>query len=159
LSTSHTRYFFDHKRGLVQRAEIDSSQGNGFKAKRTGRTRLRDVKEHDAAWLKQFSGETETYFAAADQYRERTEQAEKDAGKAKALLARAEKSIKDVRAKLSLPILREQIDDLLKSHEQMAKYIVESAARRAAMLGKPAADWKTSDLAGKEHSLKGYRGK
>ena len=76
-----------------------------------------------------------------------------------AVLSRAEKTLKDAREQLTVPVLREQIDEQLKSHSRMAGYYAEEAKNRAAVLGHPAADWETKDLDGKAHSLKGYRGK
>ena len=76
-----------------------------------------------------------------------------------AVLSQAETTLKDAREQLTVAVLREQIDEQLKSHSRMASYYAEEAKNRSAVLGQPAADWETKDLDGKTHSLKGYRGK
>src|SRR5262249_39958048 len=52
-----------------------------------------------------------------------------------------------------------QVDALLARHERQAEAVVAELERRAAIVGRPAADWATTDLAGKPHALKDYRGK
>lgn len=161
LSSSRSRFFFDRKRGLIQRAEGENTQGYGFKGKGSATTELDGVKERDPGWVKQFAAETERYFAANQSYQDLLTRAEKekDPKEAEALLARAETALKEVRDKLTLPLLRDQVDDQLKNHAQTAKWTIEEVERRAAVLGKPAAAWETKDLDGKAHALEDYRGK
>jgi thiol-disulfide isomerase/thioredoxin len=159
LSSSRSRFFFDLKRGLVQRAEGENTQGYGFDGKGTSTTELAGVKEHDADWVKQFAAETDRYFTANKAYEDLTQRAEKEPKESESLLAKAEAALQEVRGQLTLPILREQVDDQLKGHAQRARWITEDAKRIGELLGKPAAAFATKDLEGKAHSLDGYRGK
>src|SRR5207248_10352034 len=74
-------------------------------------------------------------------------------------LGKADLALKAAQAELKQAEFQKQIDALLTEHEQYAKYYVEEAERRAAVLDKPAAEWSTVDLEGKPHALKDYRGK
>jgi thiol-disulfide isomerase/thioredoxin len=51
------------------------------------------------------------------------------------------------------------LDDSIKSYDRMASYVSGEAARRAKVVGHPAAEWEAADLKGKSHTLKEYRGK
>ncbi|MDR3638770.1 MAG: TlpA disulfide reductase family protein [Isosphaeraceae bacterium] len=159
LSSHQATYVFDAKRGLVARVESENSQGYGFKGKGTGTEELTAVEAQDAGRAQTFAAESARYFEANKAYQALLEKAGKDAKEVDALLARGEKVLKDAREALNLPVLREQVDEQLKSHKQMASYYAEEAKNRAAVLGHDAAEWETKDLDGKSHSLKGYRGK
>src|SRR5262249_41283227 len=127
--------------------------------KGTGSGELTAVREHDAEWARHLSEEADRYFTADKTYEELTKQAGKDAKSTEALLAKAEATLKDVKGKLALALLVEQVDEKLKSHSREAKYIAEEAQQRGKVLGKPAAAWELKDLDGKTHSLEAYRGK
>jgi thiol-disulfide isomerase/thioredoxin len=159
LSTFKTRYFFDPKRDLIARSESESTQGYGFNGKGTETLELQGVKERDDAWMKQFAEEAECYFAANKAYEELTSKATKQFKDAPALLAEAEKTLKDVRDKLTVPILREQVDGQIKDDAGLTNYRKERAERLAEVVGKPAPAWEVKDLDGKSHSLEGCRGK
>jgi peroxiredoxin len=77
----------------------------------------------------------------------------------KTALAKAEAELKSARASLKRPEFQKRLDQLLAEHERQAKMVIDEAERRAAILGKPAADWSTTDLDGKRHALADYRGK
>ncbi len=159
LSSSRAKYVFDAKKGVIARVESENTQGYGFKGKGTGTEELTAVESQDADRVKTFATESERYFEANKAYLDLLQKAGKDAKEADALLSRAENVLKDARETLTLPVLREQIDEQLKSHKRMASYYAEEAKNRAAVLGHDAAEWETKDLDGKSHSLKGYRGK
>jgi peroxiredoxin len=55
--------------------------------------------------------------------------------------------------------LKEQIADKLQVHDVAAKEWLEYAALREKLVGKPSVEWSTTDLDGKPHDLKDYRGK
>lgn len=109
--------------------------------------------------MRTLATESDRYFEANKRYQDLLAKAGKDAEGGDALLSRAEKDLKDARESLTLPVLREQVDEQLKKHAQMASYHADEAKNRAAVLGHAAADWETKDLDGKTHTLKGYRGK
>jgi thiol-disulfide isomerase/thioredoxin len=159
LSSSRARYVFDAKKGLVTRVESENTQGYGFKGKGTGTEELSAVEDQDADRVKTFAAESDRYFEANEAYQGLLEKAGKDARDADALLSRAEKVLTDAREVLTLPVLREQVDEQVKKHAQMASYYAEEAKNRAAVLGHDAAEWETRDLDGKTHALKDYRGK
>jgi len=159
LSTSRARYVFDARRGLVTRVETEDSQGYGFNGKGTGTEELTAVEEQDAEWVKTLATESERYFEANKRYKDLLAKAGRDAKGSDALLSQAEKDLKGARERLTLPVLRDQVNEQLKKHARMASYYAEEAKNRAAVLGHDAAEWETKDLDGKPHSLKGYRGK
>jgi len=159
LSSARSEFSFDRKRGLVQSKRTENTQGYGMRGKGNGSGELISVQDHDADWAGKFAKEADCYFAAAKAYEELTTRAGKDAKGSEVLLNKAESVLRDVQHKLTLPALREQVVDKLKSHKELAKDTTEEAQRREKVLGKPAAAWELKDLDGKAHSLEGYRGK
>lgn len=159
LSTSKMCYSFDAQRGFITRGEGENTQGYGFNGKGTTTLELQTIKEKDDAWMKRFAEETDRYFAANQDYEELTRKVTKQFQDASSLLEKAEKTLQKVRDKLTVPILREQVDRQIKDHANQVRYLKEEAERLAAVVGKPAPDWEVKDLDGKTHSLKSYRGK
>ena len=159
LMTNTSTIHFDAGRGLVIGSEQEQSQGYGFKGSGHGSIRLAGVKTDDASWTRQFDHESRAYFDAVADYQEKQQQAEKDSAHADGLLAEAEHVLKSIRAKVTLPVLTKLLDDRLTAHAQTAKYVKDQAEHVAQVLDKPAADWTLSDLQGKSHSLKDFRGK
>jgi thiol-disulfide isomerase/thioredoxin len=159
LMSSHSRNFFDAKKGIVSRIESGNTQDYGFHGKGTGTVTLTSIEEQSPDQIKALDQESMRYFEANQKYEDLTTEAGKDAEHVKDLLAKAETTLKDVKDSLKLPTLREQIDSQLKSHKQMESYYTEEAKNRSAVLGKPGAPWETKDLEGKTHSLDGYKGK
>ena len=60
---------------------------------------------------------------------------------------------------LSLEFLKEYADPRLKDMQRPRKSLAADANRLAKLIGTPAPEWTTEDLAGRRHSLKDYRGK
>jgi peroxiredoxin len=77
----------------------------------------------------------------------------------KRALEKAEADLKAARRDLTRPDFQKQIDRLLGEHEQQAQALVAEVEGRGTVLGKPSPDWSATDLAGKRHALKDYRGK
>jgi thiol-disulfide isomerase/thioredoxin len=159
LMTSRSRDVFDLRKGVVKRIESENTQDYGFHGKGTGTEMLTALEEQNGDQVKTLDRESTRYFETNQKYEALLTKASKDAEHAKDLLSQAETLLKDIRQALTLPVLREQIDEQLKSHTRMASYYIEEAKNRSAVLGHAAADWETKDLEGKSHSLKGYRGK
>jgi peroxiredoxin len=159
LMSSRSRNVFDLRKGVLKRAESENTQDYGFHGKGSGSEALVSLEEQDPDQTKTLDRESMRYFEANQKYGDLVTEAGKDAKRVQDLLAQAETTLKDAKSALTLPILREQIDEQLKTHRQMESYYSEEAKNRAAVLGHPAADWETKDLEGKTHSLKGYRGK
>ncbi len=150
---------FDAKRGLPEKIESASEQNYGFKGKGQGTVKLVEVKSCDAVWCKQLDADAERYFAAKDAYQKATADHEKKAPDLKAALEEAVLRLKVVHKELKSAEFQKAIEADLKQHEQLASYYVQEAENRAKVLNQPAADWSTSDLDGKAHALKDYRGK
>jgi thiol-disulfide isomerase/thioredoxin len=129
--------------GLPSFVRLKAKQTRGFKtthtevAKRTGREKV------DPDRMKKFATEVAAYFAAVSRYEETIDKAVLDAAL----------------AKTTAEPLREQLRKMLARHPNRAKYEEEERQRRAQYLGKPAAEWETTDFQGKTHSLKSHRGK
>lgn len=158
LSTYRAQFSFDLERGLIAHARSESTQGYGG-GRGTGTLDLVTSGVSDAAWLLKFAAETDRCFAANKIYDELCLRAGKERQESESLLAKAEATLKDVRNRLTLPVLTQQLEEQLKSHEASAKWILDDARRFAAIIGKPAADWQATDLDGKQHALEDYRGK
>jgi thiol-disulfide isomerase/thioredoxin len=157
--TMDSTVHFDAKRGAVRRIDQEYTQDYGFKGKGTGSTELTGAQKRDAAWLKAFAPAADRYFTATRAYEKATEAASRDAANADALLADAKKALEKARDAVDHPIFREQLDRQITEHASMASYYVDSAKRRAEVIGKPAAPWELKGLDGKTHTLDGYRGK
>jgi thiol-disulfide isomerase/thioredoxin len=150
---------FDTQRGFPDKIESENKQTYGFKGTGHATLKLEEVKTHDAAWTQAFAAEAERYFEAQTAYSKVTAKRDLAPADLKLALEKAAAGLKTAQADLKLAELQKQIETLLSEHEQFAKYYVEVAERRAAVLDKPAAEWSTVDLEGKPHALKDYRGK
>lgn len=158
-STSRSRFFLDRTRRAIRRVESQTTQGYGVNGKGTGTTELVSAEKHDAAWTKILAEESACYFAANKANEALLAQASKDAQRVRVLLSDAETTLEDAREKLTLPILKELVDQQLKNQKRMASYYIEEAKNRDKVIGHAAADWNVKDLDGKSHALKDYRGK
>lgn len=149
---------FDKKRGLPEKTELTRKQTSGFNGQGQGTATLEEVKTHDGSWCREFAAETNRYFAAYAKYQQAT-LARKTVAETKTALEQGEARLRAVREEFQQTELQEQIDELLAQHARMSKHYVQEAENRAAVLDKPAADWSTTDLAGKPVALKDCRGK
>ncbi len=61
--------------------------------------------------------------------------------------------------KLRARSFSEAIDRQIAQHDSYRSYLIESAQKKAKILGQPAADWETTDLDGNPHRLSDYAGK
>jgi peroxiredoxin len=150
---------FDLNRGLVTKATRETTQDWGIKSQGKGTLVLVSVDKHDAAWAKKLLTDADRYFEASRIYEAKTDEAPKDAKTAQELLDEAREVLKTAEAEVSLPLFKDELKDSLKSHEQMAKYALDDATRRAKVVGHPAAEFEATDLKGKSHTLKDYKGK
>jgi peroxiredoxin len=121
--------------------------------------KLSDVTSHDAAWSKEFPADADRFFDAETAYRRTLERQIGVSADVKTALTKAEAELKSARSSLKRPEFQKRLDQLLTEHERQANAVVEEAERRAAILGKSATDWSTTDLDGKRHTLADYRGK
>jgi peroxiredoxin len=129
--------------GLPSVVQLKAKQTRGFKtthteaAKRTGHEKFAPDR------MKKFAAEVDAYFAAVSRYEETIDKAVLDAAL----------------AKTTAEPLRERLRKMLARHPRRAKQEEEERQRQAQYLGKPAAEWETTDFQGKTHSLKSHRGK
>ncbi len=159
LSSSKSKYTFDTAKGFVTRAESESAQGYGFNGKGTGTTELVSVKVLEPAAIRAFADAADQYFAAVAAYDDKTDAAGKaPPEEAKALLAKAVEGLRAAGTGLNDQELKADLAEKAAQHERMEKYYLDSAERRAKFLGKPAADFETTDLDGKKVKLADFRG-
>jgi thiol-disulfide isomerase/thioredoxin len=150
---------FDPKRGLVTKVLGDTTQGYGIKGKGTQTLELVSVDKHDPAWAAKLAHEADVYFQANQAYEDKFTLASKDDKASKKLLDEAKAILTTAQKEISLPLLKEQLDETVKSHKNMVSYAADEAARRAKVVGHPAAEWEATDLKGKSHTLKEFHGK
>jgi RNA polymerase sigma factor (sigma-70 family) len=150
-------FTWDTERGLIETMQSEVTYAD--KRSQRGTMKLGEVKTHDAAWCREFAADAERYFAAEASYQHMLARQGGAPAEAKTAVEKAAADLKAVRRGLERPEFRQRVDALLAEHDQQARALVEVAERRAGVLGKPAADWSTTDLEGKPHALKDYRGK
>jgi thiol-disulfide isomerase/thioredoxin len=150
---------FDPKRGLVAQVKGDTTQGYGIKGKGTQTLELVSVDKHDPAWAEKLSHDSDVYFQASQSAEDKVTLACKDVKASQKLLDEAKAILTAAQKDVSVPLIKEQLDDSVKSYERMASYVAGEAARRAKVVGHPAAEWEAADLKGKSHTLKEYHGK
>jgi peroxiredoxin len=159
LSSSKSKCTFDAAKGFVIRAESESTQGYGFNGKGTGTTELVSVKMMEPAAIQAFADAADQYFAAVGAYDDKTDAAGKaPPAEAKALLAKAVAGLRAAAAGLKNEELKADLAEKVAQHERMEKYYLDGAERRAKFLGKPAADFETTDIDGKKVKLADLRG-
>jgi thiol-disulfide isomerase/thioredoxin len=158
LSTSKAVIHFDANRGLITKVESEYTQGYGFNGKGTGMVELKSATQTGPEWIGQLARETDTLSkakaAVSDAFKSLQEGG--DRGK---ITAATEKTLRDGRDKVKLPIVVAQFDAQLEQYKSSASYYAEEKKREDSVLNKAAADWSTEDIDGKKHSLAGYRGK
>ncbi|HQR05348.1 MAG TPA: TlpA disulfide reductase family protein [Gemmatales bacterium] len=159
LSSSSSQLVFDIATGMIVRGTTKNTQGYGFEGQGTGTIEMTGIQMRGEDFLKPLTIEAEAYFAAEKRYQELSKLAAKSGDKAKDLFADAEKAIKDAQGIVKIDAIKEQLESKLKSHTQYVKYSIEDAERKAKIVGKPSAEWKTTDLAGKEFSNESLKGK
>jgi peroxiredoxin len=159
LSTHTAKYTFDPAKGFVTKGEAAFTQGYGFNGKGTGTSELVGIKTVDPAKLAEFAAAADKYFTAAAGYDETTEAAQKaKPDEAKKLLAKAVEGLKAAEKAISQPDFKAGLAERSQQHEQMEKYYVDAAERRAKVLGKPAETFETKDVNGKTIKLADLKG-
>jgi thiol-disulfide isomerase/thioredoxin len=159
LVNRKTTVDFDANRGLMTKTRSETTQDWGSKSNSNSMLSLVSVEKHNAEWGQKLWADADRYFRADRAYDDKVSQAAKNEKDSKKLLDEAKAILTAVEKDVTTPLLKEQLSAALKSHEQTAKYTAEEAGRRAKVIGKPAADFEATDLAGKPHSLKDYKGK
>jgi RNA polymerase sigma factor (sigma-70 family) len=154
-----TRATFDASRGLVTRSESEDTSGYPNKSASRGLIELVSVEQNGKAWAEKFGLDSDAYFAAVESYESAHRRADRDAGRCKAILADAKAELQVARGAIEAPSFREALDERLAQHDRSVGQVAEQAARRAILVGKPAADWEAKDINGKGHRMADYRGR
>jgi thiol-disulfide isomerase/thioredoxin len=158
LSSSKSTYTFGQ--GRISKVESVSTQGYGINGKWTGTTELLGVKATDPTQGKQLAAEERGYFESVAAYDKAVHEAGLvGADIAKKKLESAVAALRTANKGLTHSGLKEALDARVKQHEQMAKYLVEDAARREKVVGKPAEAFDTTDIDGKRVKLVDLKGK
>jgi len=150
---------FDLSRGLPEKVVESSTQTYGFNGQGTGTTSLEKIETHDAAWTRDFTADTDGYFAAKQVYDKATSIRNQSPDDLEKSMQKAVADLISVRETIKTPELQQQLDRDIKQHDQYVSYYTEEAKKRQTLLNHPAAEWICQDLAGKEHALKDYRGR
>jgi thiol-disulfide isomerase/thioredoxin len=154
-------FTFDRAQGLVTKIKSTSSQGwpAGSAEPTVQIMELAESRELSAADTKALAEELDRYFAAKLSYDKLSREASHDFEHAKELMEKAAAELKKLEPELKVPAVQALAKAALAQHDQYLGYTLENAERFGNLLNKPSADWKTTDLDGKETSLADYRGK
>ncbi|MHC5537156.1 TlpA family protein disulfide reductase [Singulisphaera rosea] len=153
------KFAFDPKLGLIRSAETQNTQSYGIDGKGKGTTELVTTEQHNPGWTKTFADEADRYFAANQAGETLLVGITKDADRVPAIMAEFEKALTNAKESLTLPIFRDQLDQQIHRQKKLASYYTEEAKSNAKAIGRMAAEWTTTDLEGRSHSLTDYRGK
>jgi thiol-disulfide isomerase/thioredoxin len=150
---------FNRERGFPEKIVSENRQTYGFNGTGTGTTEFVEEQTRPAAWCRAFADEAERYFASHEAYEKTTRRRDLSPGELKTALEESAADLKKLGESLETPELKKLVDEQLAGHEQSAKYFIEEAEKRLAILGQPSEEWATTDLEGKTHALTDYRGK
>jgi peroxiredoxin len=163
LKTHVASVAFDARRGLVTRIDRlnTDAYGYGEKSKGTESCALIAVERHDPVSMRHFADEVEPFFRLTAAYDDLCDRAPGDAKTCRIQLEEAKGSLLSAQNKHSfhVPMFVEQLAELVREHDRVAKEALDKATLRSQFVGRSAADFELSDLGGKRHSLKDYRGK
>jgi peroxiredoxin len=158
LSTYKAAYTFDPAQGRVTAARTARTQGFGVKGKGTGTTELLGVKASDPTLGKQLAAEEGVYFDAVAAHNRALEAATAlGPDEAKKRLKAAGAALAAV--KLTHPLLKAELEQRVKGHDQSVAYRLQEIARRAKVVGKPAEAFVVKDIDGKVVKLADLKGK
>ena len=157
VPTVEERMVIDTRRGLPLRRESRSADTT-WKSESKGSIRLDSVTKYDAASLQPRFRDLIGYFdvkRAYEQEADKTDPEDTNDVAGRRALALLQDALQRTQDSTVIGLLNEDI----KQHEQASEYRLARARGRLQQLGKPAPAWRLSDLDGKKHSLKDYRGK
>jgi thiol-disulfide isomerase/thioredoxin len=136
----------------VQRAETRKARKYGITGTETETLELESVGM--AGGMDRFAEESALLFEAYAAYWDLEDRAVIE----KARHGRAEVILVEARAKITLPILQEQVDSQLATHRRGRPGLQQDDVF-AQLLGKPGPEWEAKDLDGKVHATRHYRGR
>lgn len=150
---------FDNERGLPERITTENRQTFGFKGQGAGAVELVGVEMHPLRWTQQLADDAERYFAARSAYDQVTRRKDLSPDELEMALKDAVAELEHIGETLQTAELKKLLEDQTSNRDKMLAYLAESARDRAALVGTPSEDWTTTDLDGRTHALKDYRGK
>ena len=159
LSRTQSTYFVDADRGVVARVESKLEQAYGIKGTAVATTTLAGVEQFDAAWCKKLDEEMGHYFAVQKRYQTHLKEAERNSADAETLLVEAGVLLQEAAAKITLPVVKEDLGKQVAQHAAMIGLTARAARDRADLIDQPAPTWQAKDLAGKAYTLRDYKGK
>jgi peroxiredoxin len=152
-------YRFDRRRGLVDRIESRFSRKIGVRVEGASETKLVSTEIADGESTAALATEAQPYFDAVARYENAIERAGKDADQSGRICEDAKDTFGAAASKLTAPLFKAHAESLLARHDDLAKDALESAERRAKLIGTQAEPFETTDLDGQPRSLGDYRGK
>jgi thiol-disulfide isomerase/thioredoxin len=158
-STSEAEITFDREQGVVREISGKHTQRWGFNGEGTNSLKLESVSQQDAEWVTKLDRDMERYLAASKQYEESLKGLELVVAEAEARIEQAKQIWTAAREEATSDIVQEAIDRQIAQHDSYSQYQIEGAQKKAEILGKPAADWESTDLDGNPHRLADYTGK
>jgi thiol-disulfide isomerase/thioredoxin len=159
LTASSATFHFDWNKGLITHIETQFSQGFGANVRGTGSVELQQIVPVDDNFIKQLAGESDILFAASAAAGKATETAALDPAQTEAKLQEAAAALHDAESKITLPMLKDQLEDQIKNQPDEAKAVRDDAKHRAELLAAPPLSWTTSDFAGPTVTAESLRGK
>lgn len=159
LSSTKATYFFNAERGVIERVESQLHQEYGLNGEGTNTTELMGTESFDQAWTRTLEKEMQIYFDVQQRYRELLQEAQRDSTETETLLLDAGALLQQAAGKVTLPLIKEELNKQLAQHAMNAGFAARAARDRADLIDAPAPNWQLKDLDGKSHSLRNYKGK
>lgn len=152
--------YLNINQGLPVYSKIESTREYGrYAGKGMTIITLDSIVDLDTVWVKDFMRELSIYIQADSIYNELMAQAEIKIVDADFLLAKAEMTLREARAKVTIPDIQKQLDEEIAGYAVDAQYITEATQRKAALINKPSVTWTAHDFGGTMHSLAHYQGR
>lgn len=148
-SVTVVKYVFG--KGILQHAETSTRRTYFAKGTTTETLALKAVET--AGRMEQLAAESDELFKAYAAYWDLEDRAAIENTRH----ARAETVLLKARQRITLPLLRDQIDSLLARHH-LRDTAFQQPGVFAQSLGKPGPEWEATDLDGKSHAAEDYRG-
>jgi thiol-disulfide isomerase/thioredoxin len=149
---------FDMEQGLVRETDGKSTQGWGAAGTGMSRLVLGEIEERDLDWMATLDREMELYSATTKQEEALLEKLAHSATP-ESLLDEARKLWTKLEAGVSHDEVKRLVTGRAQQFDSYREYRLSNAKKQREVLGKPAADWDTTDLEGKPHRLADYAGK
>jgi thiol-disulfide isomerase/thioredoxin len=151
----HETVTFDMKLGRVDQVASTTQQTYGINSHGTGDLKYIGSKTLEPQAIKDLAADTDRFFAAKQTFDKAS-----DADDATpAAFDKALADFKQARAGISTPEYQQQVDRLIEQFQKFRQYTEEQLKERAALIGQPAEQFKTTDLDGKPLALADLRGK